>query len=89
MPSGIDCRLNAVVVVVFALAIQFVNGFELLSVFNNILYFPSVEALSSSSAVFIDLKDIALKLIDISCKSLHLCVQRSELVSVVLYGTVT
>ena len=82
-PRGVS-RLSAVVVVVFALAIQFINGFELLSVFNNILYFSSVKALAGSSAVLIDLKDSTLKLIDISCKSLHLCLQRSELVSVVL-----
>ena len=79
-------RFNAVVVV-FAFTIQLINGFEILSVFNNILYFPSVEALYSSSAVFIKLNDISLKLIYISCKSLHLCLQRSELVSVVLRGT--
>ena len=76
-------RLNAVLVV-FALAIQFIHGFELLSVFNNILYFPSVEALSSSSTVFINLKDIALELTDVSCKGLNLRLQRPELVSVVL-----
>ena len=76
-------RLNAVVVV-FALAIQFINGFELLSVFNNIMYFQNVEALTGSSAVFIDLKDITLELIDVSNDCLYLCLQRSELVSVVL-----
>ena len=66
------CRVG-VVLIKFALAIQFVNGFELLSVLNGILYFPSVETLPSSSAVFINLKDIVLELIDISCKSLYLC----------------
>ena len=48
----IASRFNAVVVV-FALAIQFVNGFELLSVFN-IVYFPIIEALSSSFVIFIN-----------------------------------
>ena len=72
------------VVIVFALAIQFINGFKLLSVFNNILYFLSVETLSGSSAVLVDLKDITLKFVDISNKCLYLCLQRSELVSVVL-----
>ena len=68
---GIVCRLSAVVVA-SAFAIQFINGFGLLSVFNNILYFPSVKALSRSSAVFIVLKGIALELIDVSCKNLYL-----------------
>ena len=80
-PPRIVSRLGAVVVV-FALAIQFVNGFELLSVFGNILYFPRVEALPSSSTMFINLKDIALELIDVSCKGLYMRLQRPELISV-------
>ena len=83
MPTGFVSRLTAVVVV-FALAIQFVKGFEFLCIFGNILNFPSVKALSSSSAVFVNVKDVTLELFDISNACLQLCLQRSELVCVVL-----
>ena len=67
--SCVMCRFNAILII-FAFAIKFGDGFELMLILGSFLILPSIQTLTNSHGMVINLKDVALKLVDISSERL-------------------
>ena len=81
------CRVNAVLII-STLAIQFGDGFELLLIFNSILSFPSIQTLTNSLGMVVNLKDVAGKLVNVSNQGLHFIQQNPKLICMILPRTI-
>ena len=81
------CRFGALLIII-AFAHKFCHRFELLLIPNGFLHFPSIQTFTNSSSMITDLKDVALKLVDISNQRLYLSLQNRELIRTILPRTV-